>query len=186
MESVPTSGEDQHATTTVSKDADDLVSEIHSQNVECFNSTTSWKFAVTEGRDSPLLSLDSELDDGELLLTIQFNQIVHLRAVLVHGKSGEERISAPKRVKLFANKPNYQFDDCSTKKATQKLLFEEKECIFREGNAMELDQTLFKNVRTITLFVETNQSDAPQTKIGKIQFFGTPVHTTDMSAIKKC
>ena len=54
MESVPTSGEDQHATTTVSKDADDLVSEIHSQNVECFNSTTSWKFAVTEGRDSPL------------------------------------------------------------------------------------------------------------------------------------
>jgi hypothetical protein len=47
-------------------------------------------------------------------------------------------------------------------------------------------QTLFKNVRTITLFVETNQSDAPQTKIGKIQFFGTPVHTTDMSAIKKC
>ena len=119
-------------TTTVSKDADDLVSEIHSQNVECFNSTTSWKFAVTEGRDSPLLSLDLELDDGELLLTIQFNQIVHLRAVLVHGKSGEERISAPKRVKLFANKPNYQFDDCSTKKATQKLLFEENECIFRE------------------------------------------------------
>ena len=147
MESVPTSGEDQHATTTVSKDADDLVSEIHSQNVECFNSTTSWKFAVTEGRDSPLLSLDSELDDGELLLTIQFNQIVHLRAVLVHGKSGEEHISAPKRVKLFANKPNYQFDDCSTKKATQKLLFEENECIFREGNAMELDQVRLEDER---------------------------------------
>ena len=47
-------------------------------------------------------------------------------------------------------------------------------------------QTLFKNVRTITLFVETNQADASQTKIGKIQFFGTPVHTTDVASIKKC
>jgi hypothetical protein len=47
-------------------------------------------------------------------------------------------------------------------------------------------QTLFKNVRTITLFVETNQADASQTKIGKIQFFGTPVHTTDVACIKKC
>ena len=85
MESVPTSG--CRHTTTVSKDADDLVSEIQSQNVECFAVTTSWKFAVTEGRDSPLLSLDSELDDGELLLTIQFNQIVHLRSISSTAKA---------------------------------------------------------------------------------------------------
>jgi hypothetical protein len=169
-----------------SSDEIDLISEIQSQNVECFNAVTDWQFALTTGRDTPTLSLDSEVDDAELLVTVAFNQIVNLKRVVIHGKQGEETVSAPKRVKIFANKPNYQFDDCSSKKPTQKLTFGEKECAFREGAAMELDQTLFKNVRTITLFVETNQSDAPQTKIGKIQFFGVPVHTTDMSAIKKC
>lgn len=58
--------------------------------------------------------------------------------------------------------------------------------LFFDDDSTFVTQTLFKNVRTITLFVETNQADASQTKIGKIQFFGTPVHTTDVACIKKC
>ena len=123
-----------------SSDEIDLISEIQSQNVECFNAVTDWQFALTTGRDTPTLSLDSEVDDAELLVTVAFNQIVNLKRVVIHGKQGEETVSAPKRVKIFANKPNYQFDDCSSKKPTQKLTFGEKECAFREGDAMELDQ----------------------------------------------
>ena len=166
---------------------DDLVSEIQSQNVECFNAVTDWQFALTSpGRDAPTVSLDSEMDDPEIILTVAFNQIVSLKSISIQGKAGEERQSAPRTVKTFANKPNYQFDDCSNKKPTQKIIVGETECVFDEGETIELDQTLFKNVRTITLFVETNQADASQTKIGKIQFFGTPVHTTDVACIKKC
>ena len=162
----------------------DLVSEI--QNVECFNAVTDWQFALTSGmRDAPTTSLDSEMDDPEVIVTVAFNQIVSLKSLSIHGKPGEETQSAPRTVKVFANKPNYQFDDCSNKKPTQKIVVGETECVFG-GETIELDQTLFKNVRTITLFVETNQADASQTKIGKIQFFGTPVHTTDVACIKKC
>ena len=120
---------------------DDLVSEIQSQNVECFNAVTDWQFALTSpGRDAPTVSLDSEMDDPEIILTVAFNQIVSLKSISIQGKAGEERQSAPRTVKTFANKPNYQFDDCSNKKPTQKIIVGETECVFDEGETIELDQ----------------------------------------------
>ena len=120
---------------------DDLVSEIQSQNVECFNAVTDWQFALTSpGRDAPTVSLDSEMDDPEVILTVAFNQIVSLKSISIQGKAGEERQSAPRTVKTFANKPNYQFDDCSNKKPTQKIIVGETECVFDEGETIELDQ----------------------------------------------
>ena len=117
----------------------DLVSEI--QNVECFNAVTDWQFALTSpGRDAPTVSLDSEMDDPEIILTVAFNQIVSLKSISIQGKAGEERQSAPRTVKTFANKPNYQFDDCSNKKPTQKIIVGETECVFDEGETIELDQ----------------------------------------------
>ena len=116
----------------------DLVSEI--QNVECFNAVTDWQFALTSGmRDAPTTSLDSEMDDPEVIVTVAFNQIVSLKSLSIHGKPGEERQSAPRTVKVFANKPNYQFDDCSNKKPTQKIVVGETECVFG-GETIELDQ----------------------------------------------
>ena len=120
---------------------DDLVSEIQSQNVECFNAVTDWQFALTSpGRDAPTVSLDSEMDDPEIILTVAFNQIVSLKSISIQGKAGEDRQSAPRTVKTFANKPNYQFDDCSNKKPTQKIIVGETECVFDEGETIELDQ----------------------------------------------
>jgi hypothetical protein len=116
----------------------DLVSEI--QNVECFNAVTDWQFALTSGmRDAPTTSLDSEMDDPEVIVTVAFNQIVSLKSLSIHGKPGEETQSAPRTVKVFANKPNYQFDDCSNKKPTQKIVVGETECVFG-GETIELDQ----------------------------------------------
>ncbi len=116
----------------------DLVSEI--QNVECFNAVTDWQFALTSGmRDAPTVSLDSEMDDPEVIVTVAFNQIVSLKSLSIHGKPGEETQSAPRTVKVFANKPNYQFDDCSNKKPTQKIVVGETECVFG-GETIELDQ----------------------------------------------
>ena len=116
----------------------DLVSEI--QNVECFNAVTDWQFALTSGmRDQPTVSLDSEMDDPEVIVTVAFNQIVSLKSLSIHGKPGEETQSAPRTVKVFANKPNYQFDDCSNKKPTQKIVVGETECVFG-GETIELDQ----------------------------------------------
>ena len=127
---------------------DDLVSEIQSQNVECFNAVTDWQFALTSpGRDAPTVSLDSEMDDPEIILTVAFNQIVSLKSISIQGKAGEERQSAPRTVKTFANKPNYQFDDCSNKKPTQKIIVGETECVFDEGKTIELDQVRLRRRR---------------------------------------
>ena len=81
-------------------------------------------------RDAPTVSLDSEMDDPEVIVTVAFNQIVSLKSISIHGKPGEETQSAPRTVKVFANKPNYQFDDCSNKKPTQKIIVGETECVF--------------------------------------------------------
>ena len=133
---------------------DDLVSEI--QNVECFNAVTDWQFALTSGmRDAPTVSLDSEMDDPEVIVTVAFNQIVSLKSLSIHGKPGEETQSAPRTVKVFANKPNYQFDDCSNKKPTQKIVVGETECVFG-GETIELDQ-----VRDVTTVAENDAFRTP-------------------------
>jgi len=135
----------------------DLVSEI--QNVECFNAVTDWQFALTSGmRDAPTTSLDSEMDDPEVIVTVAFNQIVSLKSLSIHGKPGEERQSAPRTVKVFANKPNYQFDDCSNKKPTQKIVVGETECVFG-GETIELDQV--RDVLLLLLLPARRRRKAP-------------------------
>ncbi len=70
---------------------DDLVSEIQSQNVECFNAVTDWQFALTSpGRDAPTVSLDSEMDDPEIILTVAFNQIVSLKSISIRREKRDE------------------------------------------------------------------------------------------------
>ena len=58
--------------------------------------------------------------------------------------------------------------------------------MFGEGKASELDLTAFANVRTLTVFVESNQGGSEKSRLGKIEIYGTPVRTTQMSELKSC
>jgi len=88
----------------------DLVNEFDMRAVESFNCATDWSFCLKIGeRDSAELSLDSDMDE-QIVLTVPFNQLCRLEKIKIYGRQGEEAKSAPKTVKLFANKPNYQFE----------------------------------------------------------------------------
>lgn len=50
---------------------------------------------------------------------------------------------------------------------------------------MVLKFVKFQNVRSLTIFIEDNQSDSEVTKVNKIALFGTTVETTDMKGLKK-
>jgi hypothetical protein len=100
------------------------------------------------------------MDDPEVIVTVAFNQIVSLKSLSIHGKPGEENLSAPRTVKVFANKPNYQFDDCSSKKPTQKIVVGETECVFG-GETIELDQ-----VRDVIILRARRRRKASTTRTG--------------------
>ena len=51
---------------------------------------------------------------------------------------------------------------------------------------IELDFTQFQNVRVVSFFVDDNQGGGDVTNVSKIVVNGTPVHTTNMSELKKC
>lgn len=119
-------------------------------------------------------------DDEQLIITIPFKQIVNLSSVSIAGPADG---TAPKAVKIFVNKPNLSFDNCN-KKATGTLSLSAE--AVATGEQQELDFTQFQNVRVVSFFVETNQGGGDVTNLSKIVINGTPVHTTNMSELKKC
>jgi hypothetical protein len=91
--------------------------------------------------------------------------------------------TAPKKVKVFVNKPNLSFDNCG-KKATETVSLTAEQATGEDK--IELDFTQFQNVRVISIFVDDNQGGGDVTNVSKIIVNGHPVHTTNMSELKKC
>ncbi|GKV07315.1 hypothetical protein SLEP1_g19109 [Rubroshorea leprosula] len=54
-----------------------------------------------------------------------------------------------------------------------------------EGKPVILKYVKFQNVRSLTIFIEDNQSGSDITKVQKIVLHGTTVETTDMKGLKK-
>ena len=119
-------------------------------------------------------------DDEQLILTVPFRQIVNVTSVVIQGPADG---TAPKTVKIFVNKPNLSFDNCG-KKATATLALTAAQVA--SGEVIELDFTQFQNVRALSFFVDDNQGGGEVTNVSKIVVNGTPVHTTNMSELKKC
>lgn len=139
-----------------------------------------WGNALKQGyREDAALHVTSD-DDEQLIITVPFRQIVNLTSVAIAGPSDG---TAPKRVKIFVNKPSLSFDNCG-KKATETLDLSAE--AVATGAPTELDFTQFQNVRVVSFFVETNQGGGDVTNVAKIVVNGMPVHTTNMSELKKC
>jgi hypothetical protein len=91
--------------------------------------------------------------------------------------------TAPKAVKIFINKPNLSFENCS-KKATEQFTLTAEQVT--GGEQLDLDFTQFQNVRVVSIFVDNNQGGGDVTNVSRIVINGAPVHTTNMSELKKC
>ena len=139
-----------------------------------------WGNALKQGyREDGGLFCQSD-DDEQLILTVPFRQIVNVTSVAIQGPADG---TAPKTVKIFVNKPNLSFDNCG-KKATATLALTAAQVA--SGEVIELDFTQFQNVRVVSFFVDDNQGGGDVTNVSKIVVNGTPVHTTNMSELKKC
>ena len=119
-------------------------------------------------------------DDEQLIVTIPFKQLVKLTALIMRGPADG---TAPRTVKVFVKKPNLSFDNCG-KKAAESLVLTAAQATGDEK--IELDFTQFQNVRVVSIFVDDNQGGGDVTNVAKIVVNGHPVHTTNMSELKKC
>ncbi|XP_009771079.1 PITH domain-containing protein At3g04780 [Nicotiana tabacum] len=158
----------------------DLSDFIDWSGVECLNQNSSHSIsnALKQGyREDEGLNLESDADE-QLLIYIPFNQVIKLHSFVIKGPEEE----GPKTVKLFSNKEHMGFSNVSDYPPSDTAILSEDNL---KGKPVILKYVKFQNVRSVTIFIEDNQSDSELTRVQKIVLYGTTVETTDMKGLKK-
>mmetsp|Transcript_18197 Transcript_18197/g.39797 ORF Transcript_18197/g.39797 Transcript_18197/m.39797 type:complete len:171 (-) Transcript_18197:336-848(-) len=159
----------------------DLFEHIDIAKCYCLNekSNHSWENAVKQGpRDMDTLFCESDTDE-QLLMSIPFQQVVKLYAIKIKAIDSNH---APKVLKLFVNRESLGFSEASSEPAVQTLDLDfDKHC---SGEPIELKFVKFQSVRSIQIFIESNQDDEETTQLSHISFIGATVETTNMSEFK--
>ncbi|VAI23253.1 unnamed protein product [Triticum turgidum subsp. durum] len=91
--------------------------------------------------------------------------------------------TGPKTVKLFSNREHMGFSNVNDFPPSDSVDLSSSHLL--EGKPVTLKYVKFQNVRSLTMFIEDNQSGADITKIQKIALYGTTVDTTNMKDLKK-
>ncbi|GLT32706.1 hypothetical protein SLA2020_073520 [Shorea laevis] len=158
----------------------DLLDFIDWSRVECLNQSSSHSLAnaLKQGyREDDGLNLESDADE-QLLIYIPFNQVVKLHSIVIKGPEEE----GPKTVKLFSNKEHMGFSNVNDFPPSDTAVLSPENL---EGKPVVLKYVKFQNVRSLTIFIEDNQSGSDITKVQKITLSGSTVETTDMKGLKK-
>ncbi|GLT38810.1 hypothetical protein SLA2020_130320 [Shorea laevis] len=158
----------------------DLLDFIDWSGVECLNQSSSHSLpnALKQGyREDDGLNLESDADE-QLLIYIPFTQVIKLHSIFIKGPEEE----GPKTVKLFSNKEHMGFSNVNDFPPSDTLVLSPENM---EGKPIILKFVKFQNVRSLTIFIEDNQSGSDITKVQKIVLYGTTVETTDMKGLKK-
>ncbi|GKA10714.1 PITH domain-containing protein [Tanacetum coccineum] len=88
----------------------------------------------------------------------------------------------PQTVKLYTNKEHMGFSNVSDYPPSDTLALTPENL---KGKPVVLKYVKFQNVRSLTIFIEDNQSGSDMTKVQKIILQGMTVETTDMKGLKK-
>ncbi|KAL2622741.1 hypothetical protein R1flu_002946 [Riccia fluitans] len=158
----------------------DLVECIEWVGVECLNekSDRTYTNILKQGyREDNGLMLESDTDE-QLLMYIPFNQVVKLHSLIIRAPAEE----GPKTIRLFANRQNMGFGNVGDFPPSDVLTLTPEHL---QGKPVLLKYVKFQNVRSLTIFVEDNQSGSEETKIQKLAIIGSTVETTNMSEFKK-
>jgi len=163
------------------KQAVDLLDCIEWSGIECLNQKPghTWENALKQGyRENEAVWLESDCDE-QIILNLPFNQVIKLHSIHISGPTDG---SGPKRVRLFVNRPSLGFSDATDDASTQDL--ELSEADLTSADPLPLKFVKFQCVRSLAIFVESNQDDEDVTKLFKLQLLGSPVETTNMSEFK--
>ncbi|CAN1124674.1 PITH domain-containing protein At3g04780 [Linum perenne] len=108
------------------------------------------------------------------------DKVVKLHSISLKGP--EEK--GPKTVKLFSNKEHmgFMYRISYSCFISQELSVSNVSSVWKP---VALTYVKFQNVRSVTIFIEDNQSKGHVNKVQKIAFFGSTVETTDMKGLKK-
>ncbi|KAL1536032.1 PITH domain-containing protein [Salvia divinorum] len=168
------------AASSLQRNQVDLLEFIDWSGVECLNQNSSHSLpnALKQGyREDEGLNLESDADE-QLLIYIPFNQVVKIHSAVIQGPEEE----GPKLVKLFANREHMGFSNVNDFPPSDTIVLSEDNL---KGKPVLLKYVKFQNVRSLTIFIEDNQSGSEISKVQKIALFGTTVETTDMKGLKK-
>ncbi|CAI0432488.1 unnamed protein product [Linum tenue] len=169
------------AASAIQRSQVDLVDFIDWSGVECLNQNSAHSIAnaLKQGyREDDGLNVESDADE-QLLVYIPFLQVVKLHSLAVKGPEEE----GPKTVKLYSNREHMGFSNVNDFPPSDTVEFSAEN--IQAGKPVVLKYVKFQNVRSVTIFIEDNQSGGDVTKVQKIAFFGTTVETTDMKGLKK-
>lgn len=162
--------------------AADLQDSIDWSGTFCLNALPAHPIsnAIKQGyREDNGMFVESDTDE-QLLIQITFNMAVKLNSLVVKGTDTEGK--APRRVKLFINRPSIGFSEAESEPAVQEFELEQKHL---EGEPVQLRYVKFQSVNSLNIFVVNNQGDEETTQIQKIALYGTPKDTFNVADIKK-
>lgn len=122
--------------------------------------------------------------DEQLLLNIEFNQVVRVRSIVIQSSNLAQ---APKSIKLFVNRSSLGFDDAEDAQepeAAQVLELTEEQV--KEGKPIQLRFVRFQAVNSLHIFVASNQGGEEETRIDAVDVFGILSGVTrDLSGLRK-
>lgn len=102
-----------------------LRKHVDIDRVECLNEEVPGSgravLKLHEDRLSAVPSLLSPEDDPELLLVIPFTEAVTIQSITVRNASSNTETASPRRIKLFANREDLDFDTARELPAQQEL-----------------------------------------------------------------
>ncbi|KXZ54107.1 hypothetical protein GPECTOR_5g21 [Gonium pectorale] len=162
--------------------AKDLLEHIDFASLECLNHAPGHGAdnVLKQGyREQDELYLESDTDE-QLLLNVRFHQRVRLQGIVIKAV---EEAKAPKRIKLYANRPHMGFSDTGSVPCAQEL--ELTPAQLAKGEQLPLKLVKFNNVDVLSIFVESNQGDEETTKLCKLALFGSAGEVFNVAEIKK-
>ncbi|BEJ17509.1 hypothetical protein CspHIS471_0609100 [Cutaneotrichosporon sp. HIS471] len=146
-----------------------LMSHVSSTGLSCLG----------ESKDHPLSSivgpnagpkgrsyLESDVDP-ELLISIQFNEAVKIKALSIFSVVSPAQ--APKTIRLYVNQNHMDFGDADSHEPAQELTLTPEDI---RGNKVELRFVRFQKVHSLHILVKDNQEDDETTRIDSLDLFG--------------
>lgn len=159
-----------------------VLSVLSSKGLTCLNESKDHPLSSIVGSEAGPKGrsyLESDVDP-ELLIGLQFNEPVKLKAIQIF--SGVSPSQAPKTIQLFINHLSLDFNDISSLQPTQEIELSSDDI---KGNRLDLRFVRFQNVRSLHIFVKDNQEDEETTRIDSFDLFGSVAESTDKGPLAK-
>lgn len=121
-------------------------------------------------------------EDEQILIHFAFNEAVTLSSIKLVC-ADQHKKNAPKKIKLFSNRVSMSFADCEDP-ASQELILSPNDTS-KDSPPVALKPVKFTKIVSLTLFIESNQSDDDVTFLSAVKIFGQTIQTTKMGDLKK-